>query len=80
MPAQQRRRRHEKRAPGGTAQHPGEGDEQDSIDKLKIRPVNLAAQHRDLVPQHQDLDTQHQDDKLEGASQREAGKGPQHCR
>jgi hypothetical protein len=86
VPAQQRRRSHEERVPQGTTQHPGQRGEQDSIGRLKIRSVDLTAQYRDLVAQHQDLDLlgavtpQHQDDKLEGASQREIGKGPEHGR
>jgi hypothetical protein len=56
VPPQQRRWSYEERAPRGAAQQPGQGGEQHSVGRLKIRSVNLAAEHRDLVAQHEDLD------------------------
>ena len=67
-------------------QHPRQRDEKDSIGTVKIRSVNLAAQHRDLVTQHQDLDlrgsvtAQHQNQQLQDAPQRAVNKRPEHVR
>ena len=86
VPAQQRRRSDQERAPRGAAQHPGQGSQEDSIGVLEIRSVDLTAEHRDLVAQHKDLDlcgavtTQHQNQEPEDASQRAVGKRPEHGR
>src|SRR5437879_448602 len=76
MPAKQRGRRDDKRAPARSRQQTARGSEEDSIGRAKLGPSELATQHRELVAQHDDLEL------LElirtEAQRRELQKPPEH--
>ena len=76
MPAKQRGRRDDKRAPARSRQQTARGSEEDSIGRAQLGPSELATQHRELVAQHDDLEL------LElirtEAQRRELQKPPEH--
>jgi hypothetical protein len=55
VPAKQRRRGHQERAPARAWQQPARGREQDPVARAQLRSVYLASQHRQLMPKYDDL-------------------------
>ena len=56
VPAQQRGRSREEDRPTGAGEQPGQRREHDPVGGLQLRPVYLAAEHRDLVAQDEEFD------------------------
>src|SRR6266496_1769254 len=56
MPAKQRGRSDDKRAPACPRQQTARGGEEDSIGRAQLGPSELATQHRELVAEHDDLE------------------------
>jgi hypothetical protein len=76
MPAKQRRRSDDKRAPACSRQQTARGSEENPIRSAQLGPDELATQHRELVAEHNDLEL------LEllraEAQRRELQKAPEH--
>jgi hypothetical protein len=56
VPATDRLRSHKHAAPPVTRKHPDERREEDPIGRPAARPLDLPAQHRELVTQNEYLD------------------------
>jgi hypothetical protein len=56
MPAKQRGRSDDKRAPACSRQQAARGREENSIGRAQLGPSELATQHRKLVTEHNDLE------------------------
>jgi hypothetical protein len=56
MPAKQRRRSDEERAPACSRQQTAGGSEEDSIGRAQLGPIALATQHGEFVAEHNDLE------------------------
>src|SRR6266487_5275416 len=69
MPAQQRRRRDNERAPACSREQTAGGGKEDSIGRFQVSPPNLATQDSELVPEHDDL-------QLLETARAEAKRGP----
>jgi hypothetical protein len=55
VPAQQRARGHHERAPARAGQYPARRRQKEPVAWSELRPICLAAQHRQLVPKQHDL-------------------------
>src|SRR5712691_7757036 len=56
MPAKQRRRSDDKRAPACSRQQTARGGEENSIGRAQLGPSELATENRELVAEHDDLE------------------------
>jgi hypothetical protein len=56
MPAQQRRRRDQKRLPARTRQQPARRGEEDTIGRRQLWPTGLSMKYHELMSKYDDLE------------------------
>src|SRR5205085_2020398 len=83
MPAQQRRRRDQKRLPARAWQYPTRRGKEDPIGRRQLWPTGLPTKNRQLMAKHDDLElleplrARPEHDELKQAAQRQTAERPE---